>query len=234
VTLDTEHFFDRVCDAMGLIRRYGINAEIARKLDISKTAVGYWAEGKVPGADALKNLLKISESSGASLHWLLTGEGPKFVNKPINDDSEKDPVLAKIEDASLEKQIENATLEKKMEEIESRIIDRIAGATLEAKINEAVTLALKHYNSSELNEKKKNSPQDLGDIDTNAFDVEGAVNELNDPREIMRKWFSSEGREYPEDFGVIFFQGWAAYAHEEKIDAVRDAKKVLDRTLKKK
>ena len=41
-------------------------------------------------------------------------------------------------------------------------------------------------------------------------------------------------REYPEDYGVVFFQGWSSYSKAEKIEAVRDAKKVLDRTLKAK
>jgi len=33
---------------------------------------------------------------------------------------------------------------------------------------------------------------------------------------------------------VVFFRGWETFTIEEKLDAVRDAKKVLDRTLKKK
>ena len=48
----------------------------------------------------------------------------------------------------------------------------------------------------------------------------------------MRAWYGHEGREYPEDFGVVFFRGWESFTHQEKVEAVRDAKKVLDRALR--
>lgn len=77
--------------------------------------------------------------------------------------------------------------------------------------------------------------EDLGSIDARpAFDVEAAVMRHGDPQRVMSEWFQHEGREYPADFGVVFFQGWESFAPEEKIAAVRDAKKVLDRTLRKK
>lgn len=80
-----------------------------------------------------------------------------------------------------------------------------------------------------------NAVLDLGSIDSPpAFDVEEAVRKLNDPQKIMSKWFRHEGRKYPQDYGVAFFQGWESYTEEDKIEAIRDAKKVLDRTLKKK
>lgn len=75
--------------------------------------------------------------------------------------------------------------------------------------------------------------QNLGAIDeAPAFDVEASVLRFNDPQRVMIEWFRHEGREYPEDFGVVFFQGWASYSPGEKVEAVRDAKRVLDRTLK--
>jgi AcrR family transcriptional regulator len=64
------------------------------------------------------------------------------------------------------------------------------------------------------------------------FDVEGAVGRLNDPQRVMSEWFAFEGHEYPQDFGVVFFQGWESFSDSEKLDAVRDARKVLDRTLR--
>ena len=66
-----------------------------------------------------------------------------------------------------------------------------------------------------------------------AFDARGAVAEYGDPQTMCCR-FRHEGRDYPEDFGVVFFQGWESFTAEEKLDAVLDAKKVLDRTLKKK
>ena len=75
--------------------------------------------------------------------------------------------------------------------------------------------------------------QELGSVDSApSFDVEHAVREYDDPQRAMSEWFKFEGREYPADYGVIFFQGWSAYTYDEKIEALRDAKKVLDRTLK--
>lgn len=75
--------------------------------------------------------------------------------------------------------------------------------------------------------------QDLGEVDLlPEFDVESAVLKYGNPHITMSEWFAHEGREYPQDFGVLFFQGWETFTSEEKLDAVRDAKKVLDRTLK--
>lgn len=74
----------------------------------------------------------------------------------------------------------------------------------------------------------------LGNIDSGPpFDVETAVRKFSDPQKIMNEWFKHEGRKYPKDYAVIFFQGWETYSEEERIEALRDAKKVLDRTLAK-
>jgi len=76
--------------------------------------------------------------------------------------------------------------------------------------------------------------EDLGEVDARPeFDAAAAIRKYNDPRLVMNEWFLHEGRKYPEDYGVVFFQGWETYTDEEKLDAVKDAKKVLDRTLKK-
>jgi transcriptional regulator with XRE-family HTH domain len=75
--------------------------------------------------------------------------------------------------------------------------------------------------------------QNLGDIDERPpFDVEIAVRKFGDPERIMNEWFRHEGREYPTDFGIVFFQGWESYSAADRVDAVRDAKRVLDRTLR--
>ncbi|HEY2865930.1 MAG TPA: helix-turn-helix domain-containing protein [Pyrinomonadaceae bacterium] len=66
------------------------------------------------------------------------------------------------------------------------------------------------------------------------FDVIDAVTNVDDPQKIMSKWFRHEGRKYPQDYGVAFFSGWESYTDDEKVEAIRDAKKVLDRTLRKK
>lgn len=64
------------------------------------------------------------------------------------------------------------------------------------------------------------------------FDVEAAVLRLDDPQAVMGEWFAHENREYPQDYGVVFFRGWETFNFKEKIDALTDAKNVLDRSLK--
>ena len=86
-----------------------------------------------------------------------------------------------------------------------------------------------------LSERGIAGPIDLGVVDESpVFDIEAAVARYGDPQRVMSEWFQHEGRDYPGDFGVVFFQGWQSFTPDEKLDAVRDAKKVLDRTLKKK
>lgn len=64
------------------------------------------------------------------------------------------------------------------------------------------------------------------------FDITAAIRSLNEPHLIMNDWFQFEGRDYPQDFGVAFFKGWESFGFEEKVEALRDAKRVLDRSLK--
>jgi transcriptional regulator with XRE-family HTH domain len=63
------------------------------------------------------------------------------------------------------------------------------------------------------------------------FDVEAAVATFDDPERVMSEWFAFEGRKYPSDFGVVFFRGWENLLPIDKVAAVRDAKRVLDRSL---
>ena len=77
--------------------------------------------------------------------------------------------------------------------------------------------------------------QNLGQIDAPPpFDVEASAAKFNDPHRVLNEWFKYEGRKAPKDFGVMFFQGWETYTDAEKVDAMKDAKKVLDRALRKK
>lgn len=86
-----------------------------------------------------------------------------------------------------------------------------------------------------LSERSGQSVQYLGSVDeAPSFDIVAAINKYDDPQKVMGEWFKHEGRKYPKDYGVVFFQGWETYSDAEKMEAVQDAKKVLDRTLKKK
>ena len=56
-------------------------ARIGRLLDISYQAAKNYLGGRLPEP---KVLLKIAESTPYSIHWLLTGEGEKFVTREID------------------------------------------------------------------------------------------------------------------------------------------------------
>ncbi|MFN2502327.1 MAG: helix-turn-helix domain-containing protein [Pyrinomonadaceae bacterium] len=75
--------------------------------------------------------------------------------------------------------------------------------------------------------------QELGSVDDASFDLESAIMRSDDPAFIMNEWLTHEGRDHPSDYGVIFFQGWESFSTDEKVAALRDAKRVLDRSLKK-
>lgn len=99
------------------------------------------------------------------------------------------------------------------------------GAVMEERITQIVDERLTMRLSPEV--------QQLGEIDSKPeFDIDAAVHSAAEPQAVMRAWFSHEGREYPEDFGVAFFRGWESFTHQEKVEAIRDAKKVLDRAVR--
>ena len=75
--------------------------------------------------------------------------------------------------------------------------------------------------------------EDLGTIDlSGAFDVEEALLRNDDPQKLMSEWLRHEGREFPADYGVVFFRGWETFSHDDKVEAIHDAKRVLDRALR--
>ena len=76
--IDIDGFFGRVCIAFGIPPGRGAKAHIARETDNSPTAVGKWEDGEIPGLD---NIEKIAIKTNSSLHWLLTGEGPRTVDE---------------------------------------------------------------------------------------------------------------------------------------------------------
>jgi transcriptional regulator with XRE-family HTH domain len=63
------------------------------------------------------------------------------------------------------------------------------------------------------------------------FDVASAISRSNDPQAVMAEWLRFEGREYPSDYGVVFFKGWDGFTGDERVAAIRDAKRALDEAL---
>jgi transcriptional regulator with XRE-family HTH domain len=68
----TSGFGSRLAEAFGTHKP----ARIAEKLGVTYQAAKNYLEGRVPSPDTL---LAISDSTGYSIHWLLTGVGPKQV-----------------------------------------------------------------------------------------------------------------------------------------------------------
>jgi len=62
-----------------------------------------------------------------------------------------------------------------------------------------------------------------------SFDVASSLARLGDPQRVMSEWLAFEGREYPSDFGIVFFRGWASFSEQEKVEAIGDAKRAFDR-----
>lgn len=159
-------------------------AEIARRLELPHATIRNYFGGRLPSSDVL---IRIAETTGVSINWLLTGKGPVYLSeaKEIDIDS---------------------------------LIDR--------KIEEAIGRRL-----SAVGEVKPPASNAVNAESPDQFDVEAALEKFRDPNRIMSEWFRFEGRKYPKDFGVVFFAGWESYTEREKLDAIRDAKKVLDRNL---
>ena len=73
---------------------------------------------------------------------------------------------------------------------------------------------------------------ELSNVDE-PFDVNAAIGKYGDPTSVMNDWFHHEGRQYPEDYGVAFFRGWETFSPDDKVAAIHDAKRVLDKVLAK-
>lgn len=98
------------------------------------------------------------------------------------------------------------------------------GKFIEGKIIEIVDQRLAARGASDVTE--------LDSVDVREeYDVEAAILRLGDPQSVMIDWFRHEGREAPKDYGVVFFSGWETFSLENKVAAVQDAKRVLDRSL---
>ena len=98
-----------------------------------------------------------------------------------------------------------------------RFLELKIGEIIDRRIDERLSPQIQHVSGADVVEE---------------FDIEAAVAESDDPLAVMRGWFAHEGREYPSDYGVVFFRGWGSFSRGEKISAIKDAKKLLDRILK--
>lgn len=106
--------------------------------------------------------------------------------------------------------------------------DMYVGDTAKVDIGRFIENKISDLIDEKLAAAGRDAITELGTIDE--FDVDAAVRRLDDPQRVMREWFRHEGREYPDDYGIVFFRGWETFTRRQKAEAVRDAKRVLDRS----
>ncbi|MCC6328965.1 MAG: helix-turn-helix domain-containing protein [Acidobacteria bacterium] len=242
--------WERITDALATIR----TNEIASALEVSVSLVSDWKAGRA--FPTLVHLFKIAEIGHTSLDWIVTGESPRNLEIKVDDqltsfsgiDRRFILSLANENGATIEETVRRLVndglaahghVKPELEELREadwktillilKRIDNMPRADSHNFGMKLINLVVNKLIRTSVKDRQA-EPQDFGTVDE--FDFSRAMEETNDPHEIMRRWFTSEGREYPEDFGVVFFQGWESFSEQEKLDAINDAKKVLDRTLK--
>ncbi|HQU85254.1 MAG TPA: helix-turn-helix domain-containing protein [Pyrinomonadaceae bacterium] len=108
--------------------------EMAQILDISYQAARNYLRGRLPETEVL---LKIAEKTSYSVHWLLTGEGEKFIPKQDNLNTLilSDQMRAFVRQECLE--VFNEIFEKQIENSQEKIV-KLASNQIKAekKINE--------------------------------------------------------------------------------------------------
>jgi transcriptional regulator with XRE-family HTH domain len=110
--------------------------------------------------------------------------------------------------------------------------DMFAGETGPVGLGRFLELKIDEIIDRRLGERLGQQIQHLDGVDViEDFDIDAAVSDTDDPQVVMKQWFAHEGREYPMDYGVVFFRGWRSFSKDEKVAALKDAKKVLDRIL---
>lgn len=79
-------------------------------------------------------------------------------------------------------------------------------------------------------ENKQIPIQDLGAID--AFDLEKSIKKYNSVDKVLEDWYRHEGKDIPEGFSGFLYQGWENLSFDEKVEAIKQQKKLLDKTSK--
>jgi repressor LexA len=120
--LDSRQIFpvwERITEALGIS---SVNL-ISIRLDVARQSVYDWQKGKIP---AMESLIRIAEVSRASIHWLVTGEGPRRVSEPAK--SPAGPVTIYIGEAehALITKLATAAGISKEEQIRDLILENLS------------------------------------------------------------------------------------------------------------
>ena len=68
--------------------------------------------------------------------------------------------------------------------------------------------------------------QDLGEIDT--FDLEAEIENVDNPIEVMRRWYDHDGIQVPE-LTALQFSGWSGMSTESKAEQLRAMRGIIKR-----
>lgn len=72
-----EGFWLRLLEVCNLTNFHGVGKQVADVTGLSSAAISKWRRGE--GKPSFDNLIQIAKSTNSSIHWLLTGEGEKYV-----------------------------------------------------------------------------------------------------------------------------------------------------------
>ncbi|QQS33516.1 MAG: hypothetical protein IPM50_02730 [Acidobacteriota bacterium] len=61
------------------------------------------------------------------------------------------------------------------------------------------------------------------------FDLEYSINKHDNWLDVLNEWYEFEGEEMPETMGASFMGGWKSFDKKQKIEAITDFKRFLDR-----
>lgn len=61
------------------------------------------------------------------------------------------------------------------------------------------------------------------------FDIVSSIDRHDDWRAVMEEWFAFDGKPMPDTLGASFMGGWNVLSRDERIDAIKDFKLLLDR-----
>ncbi len=64
------------------------------------------------------------------------------------------------------------------------------------------------------------------------FDLAAAIQTLNNPSAVLNAWYKHDGLSAYDDYSPQFFHGWDGLTLDERVEAVTDVRRVLDRQNK--
>lgn len=183
-----------------------------RKLGITKQAVYEWRKN-VPG---LENLIRISESSNTSLHWLLTGVGDRSITygEDVSIEATARKLAVHFERFPWEMDVFTVALAREFPEFRKMLND-ISFRRAE-KIAAGADRAVEYL-----------TDDDIQEINVE-FDVEAAVLKYDEALPVLRDWYAHDRLPASMPPDAVAFDGWDTMTLQEKVAAVQRVRENLD------